>query len=212
MKWDEFLRLTAKMTVFTTASLLAGDRSPESVRRQLDRWVRAGKVVMLRRGVYAVREPYAHRPLHPFVVANGLRKASYISLQSALNYHGLIPEDVPVVTSVTTRRPEAIETPVGRFTFRHVNKRLFFGFAEREVAPGQTVLLAGPEKALIDLLYLTPGSEDPNYLEELRLEWDVRFDAKVFQAAVERTGSRKLVCAARRLLDLRKKQEDYTVL
>lgn len=212
MKWDEFLRVTAEMPVFTTASLLAGERSPETVRRQLDRWVRAGKVVMLRRSVYGLREPYARRPWHPFVGANALRKASYVSLQSALNYHGLIPEDVPVVTSVTTRRPEAIETPVGRFTFRHVSKRMFFGFAEREVAPGQTALLAGPEKALIDLLYLTPGSDDAGYLEELRLEWDVRFDVEVFQAAVERTGSRKLACAARRLLGLRKKQKDYTVL
>ena len=52
---------------------VAGAGSPEGVRRQLDRWVRAGKIVMLRRGVYALREPYARREPHPFVVANTLR-------------------------------------------------------------------------------------------------------------------------------------------
>lgn len=212
MKWDDFLRLTDEMPVFSTASLLAGGRSPETVRRQLDRWSKAGKIVMLRRGVYAIREPYARRQLHPFLVANALQKASYVSLQSALNYHGMIPEHVAVVTSITTRRPEAIDTPVGRFIFRHLSTRLFFGFREREVTPGQAALLAGPEKALIDLLYLTPGSDEAGYLEELRLEWDVDFNVTAFQEAVRRTGSPKVSRAARRILQLREKQGNYRVL
>ncbi len=206
------MQLAGDTPVFTTASLLAGARSPERVRRQLGRWVKAGKIIMLRRGVYAIREPYARRTLHPFLAANALRKASYVSLQSALSYHGMIPEHTPAVTSVTTRRPESLETPIGRFTFRHVNRRLFFGFGEREVAPGQPALVAGPEKALIDLLYLTPGSDDRGYLEELRLEWDVDFDFEVFETGVERTRSPKVTRAARHLHELRDQQGDYTVL
>ncbi len=167
---------------------------------------------MLRRGVYAVREPYARWQAHPFVVANALQKVSYVSLQSSLSYHGMIPEHVPVTTSVTMRRPEAIETPIGRYTFRHVSRRLFFGFTEREVAPGQRAVLARPEKALIDLVYLTPGSDDPGYLEELRLEWDVDFDIEAFQEAVQRAASRKVARAARHLLELREKQGNYTTL
>ncbi len=206
------MQLVGDEPVFTTASLLAGVRSPALVRRQLARWVQAGKIMMLRRGVYAIRAPYARRPLHLFLVANALRKASYVSLQSALSYHGMIPEHAPAVTSVTTRRPESVETPIGRFTFRHVDNRLFFGFGEPEVAPGQPARVAGPEKALIDLLYLTPGSDDRDYLRELRLEWDVAFDFEVFETGAERTGSRKVARAARHLRELREQQETYTSL
>lgn len=164
---------------------------------------------MLRRGVYAFHKRYASRQPHPFSVANALQKASYVSLQSALNYHGMIPEHVPVTTSVTTRRPEVLDTALGRFMFRHLKRHLFFGFTEQETAPGQRALLARPEKALIDLLYLTPGSDDPGYLEELRLEWDVDFDPALFQEAVCRTASRKLARAARHLLQLREKHAHY---
>jgi predicted transcriptional regulator of viral defense system len=212
MKWAEFLHRLGNAPVFTTAFLLAGTYSPDAVRRQLDRWVRSGRIVMLRRGVYTVREPYARQQLHPFVAANALQKASYVSLQSALNYHGMIPEHVPVVTSVTTRRPETIDTPFGRFSFRHLGAKLFVGFGEVEVAPGQKALVARPEKALIDLLYLSPGSDDSNYLEELRLEWDSGFDVQAFLAAAKRSGSRKVQRAARRLCKQQEAKEAYTVV
>jgi hypothetical protein len=57
-----------------------------------------------------------------------MRKASYVSLQSALAYHGAIPEHVPMTTSVTTRRPERLQTPIGPFLYRHVKRSFFFGY------------------------------------------------------------------------------------
>ena len=54
-------------------------------------------------------KPIGRVSAHPFVVANALKKASYVSLQSALSHYGMIPEYVPVTTSVTTRRPEEVE-------------------------------------------------------------------------------------------------------
>jgi hypothetical protein len=182
------------------------------LRRQLDRWVQTGRIVMLRRGVYAIREPYARRQPHPFVLANALRKASYVSLQSALSHHGMIPEHVPVVTSVTTKRPETLDTPMGRFIFRHVASRLFLGFAEIEVAPAQLARLAGPENALVDLLYLTPDSDDPAFLEELRLDWTVPFAPETFTAAARHCGSRKVERAAKRLLQMRAANNPDTTL
>jgi hypothetical protein len=94
------------------------------------------------------------------------------------------------------------DIPIGRFSFRHLGAKLFFGFGEVEVAPGQKALVARPEKALIDLLYLTPGSDDSTYLEELRLEWDSGFDVPVFLDAAERSDSRKVQRAAGRLCKL----------
>jgi len=115
-----------------------------------------------------------------------------VSLQSALSYYGMIPEVVPVTTSVTTGRPEKLETPLGSFVFRHLKKTAFFGYAQTEISRGLSVFVASPEKALLDLLYLTPGSDSPAYLEELRFEPADHFDWKAFRRHAERLKSAKL--------------------
>ena len=200
MKWEELLSITRDMPVFSSAFLLAGRESVNGVRRQLDRWVKSGRIVRLRRGVYTVGPPYRPSAPHPFLVANHLRKPSYVSLQSALSHCGMIPEFVPATTSITTGRPEELETALGRFLFRHVKKALFFGYAQIEISQGPPVFLALPEKALVDLLYLTPGSDSSAYLEELRLEPPDHFDWQAFQRHAERIGGRKLNRAVKRIL------------
>jgi hypothetical protein len=139
---------------------------------------------------------------HPFTVANVLKKASYVSLQSALAHYGMIPEYVPVTTSVTTGRPEELETPAGRFQFRHIADRLFGGFSETEVSPGEFALLASPYKALVDLLYLTPGSDQFDYLGELRLSPPEHFGPVSLQTSAESTGSAKVRRAVEKLLGI----------
>jgi hypothetical protein len=114
----------------------------------------------------------------------------------------MIPEYVPVTTSVTTGRPEELETPAGRFQFRHVAGRLFDGFSETEVSPGEFALLASPYKALVDLLYLTPGGDQSDYLDELRLSPPEHFAADTLRASAQRSGSVKVRRAVERLLQL----------
>ena len=202
MKFGALLAVAPPNGVFRTGQILAGQTSPAHVRRQLDRWVKSRRVVRLRRGVYLLSDLYAKTQAHPFAVANALKKASYVSLQSALAHHGMIPEFVPVTTSVTVARPEELSTPIGRFQFRHVRASLFFGFGEIEIARDQAALLASPEKALVDLLYLTPHSDRVEYLRELRLERPPGFDLGDLRTAVERSRSAKIERAAERLLDL----------
>jgi predicted transcriptional regulator of viral defense system len=192
MKWSEVLTIARDRPVFPSSFLLAGLGSATAVRRQLDRWVKSGRLLRLRRGVYAVALPYRVEAPHPFLVANHLRKPSYVSLQSALSHYGMIPEFVPVTTSITTGRPEELDTPLGRFLFRHLKKSAFFGYTQTEISRGQPVFLATPEKALLDLLYLTPGSDSPAYLNELRFEPTDRFDWDILRKQAERIGSRKL--------------------
>ena len=192
MKWREVLTIARDRPVFPSSFLLAGRGSAAALRRQLDRWVKSGRLLRLRRGVYAVALPYRAEAPHPFLVANHLRRPSYLSLQSALSHYGMIPEFVPVTTSITTGRPEELDTPLGRFLFRHVKKSAFFGYTQTEISRGQPVFLASPEKALLDLLYLTPGSDSPAYLNELRFEPTDRFDWDILRKQAERIGSRKL--------------------
>lgn len=170
MDFDKLLRVVGNEPLFETGLLLAGDVNPDDVRRQLSRWVNAGKVVQLRRGLYTLAAPYRRVAPHPFVISNRLSRPSYVSLQSALSYHGHIPEWVPLTTGLTTRRPERIRTELGVFDFRHVKHELFFGFEAADVAPGQRALVARPEKALLDLVHLTPGGDRRRYLESLRLQ------------------------------------------
>lgn len=195
--------------LFRTGQILAGERAPAHVRRQLDRWVKGGRVLRLRRGVYLLAQPYAATPAHPFAIAGALQRASCVSLHSALAYYGMIPEHVPVTTSVTGGRPEELSTPRGRFQFRHLAPRHLFGFAEVEVARDQRVLLAGPEKALVDLLYLAPHCDRVPYLRELRLAPAEALDPAKLHAAVTRTGSRKVARAVRLLLGLWRDEEAW---
>ena len=74
MKWNELLTIARDTPVFPSSFLLAGRGSATAVRRQLDRWVKSGRLVQLRRGVYAVALPYRAEAPHPFLVANHLRR------------------------------------------------------------------------------------------------------------------------------------------
>ncbi len=195
MKIEELRNILGDQAVFRTGNLLAGQDAPAHVRRQLARWVKAGKVIPLRRGLYVLAEPYAKQTPHPFILANEMRRASYVSMQSALAWYGCIPEYVPTVTSVTTERPEEIENVKGRFIFRHIKRDLLWGMTREEVAPGQIALVASPEKALIDLLYLTAHSDDEGYLDELRLDPGHRLSPDRLIEMADRTGSQKVLRA-----------------
>lgn len=199
MKFDDLTAKAPEHGLFRTGQILAGEESPADVRSQLSRWVRSGRIIRLRRQVYALAAPYRKVAPHPFAAANSLRRSSYVSLQSALAHYGMIPEYVPVTTSVTTGRPEEITNPLGRFLFRHVGVGLFRGFAEVEVSLGQRVLMATPQKALVDLLYLTPHSDEVAFLDELRLQRSRAFDAAALRVEAEHSGSAKVLRAVERL-------------
>jgi len=199
MKFQELLLLIGNEPLFTTDVLLAGDVSPDAVRLQLSRWVRGGKLIQLRRGLYALAPPYQRTPPHPFLIANYLLRPSYVSLQSALAHYGLIPEFTPVTTSVTTGRPQRWQTRLGRFEFRHVKNAFWFGFELTPLGQEQSAFVATPEKALLDLIHLHPGGDTLAYLQELRLQNLDTLDWERLAAYVQRMASPKLHRALRNL-------------
>jgi hypothetical protein len=98
---------------------------------------------------------------------------AYISLQSALFYHGLIEQIPSVVYAVTPARPRRLRTPVGTISFHRMPPELFKGF---ELLSGSDAKIATPEKALFDLLYLAPGrsrvfSNLPELTIPRRFQW-----------------------------------------
>jgi predicted transcriptional regulator of viral defense system len=195
MKWQDLLSLLGGLTLFESSMLMAGKDAPPEVRRQITRWVAAGRLIQLRRGLYALAQPHARERPDPLALASRLHRPSYVSLQSALAYHGVIPEAVPVVTSVTTGRPRRFRTPCGEFVYRHVHPGLFWGYREVELGPGQLLYVAFPEKALLDLLHLTPGPIRRRFLTELRFSSD-QLDAARLEQFAKRTKKPKLIRAA----------------
>lgn len=173
MEFGRLLELVGDEPVFETAFLLAGEVNPNIVRLQLTRWTKNGRIYQLRRGLYAIAPPYQKVKPHPFLIANRMQRASYVSGQSALAFYGLIPDIVNATLSMTAGRPERRETPLGVFEFRHIKPDLLRGYQMIDLGltqPSQQALVATPEKALLDLIYLQPGGGTPDYLRELRLQ------------------------------------------
>lgn len=191
MKLEELIKKTSNLPCFTIGFLLAG-QNVALLRPQVNRWVKDRKLIKLHKGFYTLAEPYRRMPLEPFAIAGKLKTPSYISLQSALAFHGMIPEYVPQITSVTTGRPQTIETPLGRFDFRHINKKHFHGFSQVTLSAGQTAFIACPEKALLDLVHLTAGGDKQEFIRQLRLQNLEKMDNAVLWKLAQTSNSPKL--------------------
>lgn len=179
MKYESLLRATRNLPAIESSTLRVLGEERRALGVQLSRWAAAGKLVQLRRGIYLLPPELRAVEPPPFYLANLLVRPSYVSLESALAYHGLIPERVPLVQSITTARPGLIALPGGAqgYQYRHVKVAWFFGFKETPVAGG-TALIAEPEKALLDLFYLSHGEFPIERIEELRLELLDQIDAR----------------------------------
>ena len=202
MDFTDLLDTIRAEPLFDTGLLLCGDANPADIRRQLSRWKRTGKIYQLRRGLYCLAPPYQKAHPHPFLVANRLLPASYVSLHSALAYYGMIPEHVPVTTSVTTCRPGRWETPLGVFDYRHIRVGFFDGYQLVDLGGRQQAFIARPEKALLDMVYLEPGADSPDYLTELRLDNLSRLDWHALERLAGRTRKPKLERAMHVLYEL----------
>ena len=167
MKFNALLDLVADQPLFETGLLLSGEVDPNDVRRQLSRWVSTRKLKQLRRGLYMLAPPYQKISAHPFLIANFLMPGSYVSMQSALAYYGLIPEYAARTWSMTTARPAQWD---GGFHFQHLAPHLFFGYQRVKLPQEQSAFVAIPEKAILDLTHLTPNADDIDYLRQLRLQ------------------------------------------
>jgi len=148
--------------------------SPEKKVQALEK---DGQIIRLKRGLYVVNSELTGKAIDARLCANHIYGPSYVSLQWALRWYGLIPERVCTMTSVTTKRSRDFETPIGSFSFYQVPKD-YYTIGLRIVAEdGISCLMASPEKALCDLIqydrYVPNQSQKAlwQYLEE-----DIRFD------------------------------------
>ena len=136
-----------------------------------------GQLIRLKRGLYVVNSEISGKPINACLCANHIYGPSYVSQQWALRWYGLIPEQVYMMTSVTTKHTRMFENSLGRFTYEQVKPAYFAIGINRAEEDGISFLMASREKALCDMIlhnsYVPQQSIKGlwQYLEE-----DIRFD------------------------------------
>jgi predicted transcriptional regulator of viral defense system len=123
----------------------------------VNRALKDGALVRVKRGLYILDERYRRETIHPFAAAQSLLPGSYISFETALSFHGLIPEAVYMAASVTPdRKTIQNDTPIGKFSFHPlaINDYQFFVGVERHKFGHLTAFVAEPLRALMDLAVL----------------------------------------------------------
>lgn len=174
--------------------------------------LRRGVMVRVKKGLYVFGDAARRRPFSRELLANLIYGPSFVSLEYALAYHGLIPERVEAVTSVTPKRGREFATPVGRFVYRRVAADGFCLGMDRVEQGDVAFLIATPERALADKVRDDRGArlrsvdEAAAYLfENLRVDRGAaaRLDPELLAQIAQAGRSRKVALCARLVRRLR---------
>jgi len=139
---------------------LTGVKNKNTAHKMLLRWVKYGILERCSRGIYLV----TNASPSDFEIANKLVKPSYISLETALNYYGILPQFPYVISSITAGKTRSVKIKGKEFEYASLAKNLYWGYEKIDEA-----IIAQPEKAVIDYLYLAAkGLRQPDIGE-----WDL---------------------------------------
>ena len=184
------------------------DEPRAQIQARISRWVRQGKLLRLRRGKYVLAEEYRRREPSLYYISNYLLRPSYVSLHSALEFHGMIPEAVGMVQAITAKHGREWITPLGAFRYRSIRQNRFWGYREYSTSAGNSrsrqgrFLMASGEKALLDLFYHDPGEWTDARIRGMRFQNLEDIDPQRFVECAQRFDSPKVARAAERLLVL----------
>jgi predicted transcriptional regulator of viral defense system len=139
----------------TISSKLSHYKSP---RDKVSNLKKSNQLIRLKKGLYIVSPDITNQSVSKELIANHLYGPSYISLETALSFYGIIPERVYSTLSVTFKRKKRYSTPLGIFEYRTVPvKYLSIGISQKIVQNSYAYLMASPEKAICDLIVTKSG-------------------------------------------------------
>lgn len=141
----------------------------QNLLNQLNLWIKKGYLESIRKGIYKFND---FQISDSFILANFIYRPSYISLESALNYYGIIPDIPFAITSISRNKTKIFKNKnYGNFYYYHLKPSLFFGFKTIPMEKNYSYNIASPEKSLFDYLYLKAKKIDSinGFLKELRL-------------------------------------------
>jgi hypothetical protein len=201
-KMVEELRRRISGEEFDYQALLDGLREYNRPRDKITNLLRQVDIIRVKKGIYVFGERDRRRVFSRELLANMIYGPSYVSLETALHYYGLIPERVEAMTSVTGARGRRFFTPVGLFIYRGVPMNAYrIGIDQVELESGRSFLIATPEKALADKIQADRGTairtqtEMRTYLlDSLRIDPDGlrRLNTETISLIADQYRSRKL--------------------
>jgi len=142
----------SQFTSQDVATLFPGseDRRYGLVRRA----IASGEIIHIRRGLYCLARKYQKKGMNLYALAQHVYGPSYVSLESALSWHGWIPEAVHSITNASSRKSKEFKTPLGLFSYERIPQDLFYSEVKRLTdESGNVFLMASPLKALADYVY-----------------------------------------------------------
>ncbi|GHT49320.1 hypothetical protein AGMMS49982_02550 [Bacteroidia bacterium] len=173
-------------------SLYGNLKRPDEKVSELER---KGLVIRVKRNLYVVAPKVHNQTISTELVANHLYRPSYVSLESALAYYGLIPERVYTMRSVCTKLHKQYDTPLGNFEYVKVPAQYYpIGVRQEIIDNSYAFLIASPEKALCDKIVATPNLRLQSvkamgeYLgDDLRIDFSAvpKFDLDIIRQCIE---------------------------
>jgi len=140
-------------------------------------------IIPIKRGIYIAGPALKIATPEPFLLANHLHGPSYVSMQTALSHWQLIPERVYEISSVTTGHSKTYDTPLGRFSYTHLELPYYsYGQQQITLAKNQVALIGSPEKSICDTIIGTKGLlfRSRRHLREWLIE-DMRIDKEALR-------------------------------
>jgi predicted transcriptional regulator of viral defense system len=200
MTYHKFKETVQKWPIIFTKDLIVLRHDKQSIRNQLNRWTSKKLLVKLKKGAYLLNKADRKMELPRQYIANQLYSPSYVSMEYALQYYGLIPERVGDVTSVTTKKTFRLANELGTFTYQHIKPEAFRGFKAVRGEMGLAFFIARPEKALVDFIYLNiekfKERDEKIFEESYRLQnfGDLDTDAVMGFAKLFNSGKLARIC------------------
>jgi hypothetical protein len=170
--------------IFDFQTLTEAMKGLSSPRDKITDMLRNGTIIRIKKGLYVFGDGYRRYPYSKELLANLVYGPSYLSLDYALAYHGLIPERVEALTSVTVSKSRRFSTPVALFIYRQIPACAYeIGMVRAEADHAQAFLIASPEKALADKIVSARGGRISSITEMSRfLEADLRVDGSALRS------------------------------
>ena len=206
------LRQTIRREEFDYQALMAALSEYANPWDKVTRLLRRGDIIRVKKGLYVFGDRLRRRPFSRELLANLIYGPSFVSLEWALSFHGLIPERVEALTSVTTKRPKNFSTPIGTFFYRQSPTDAFHLGMDRVEEGNVAFLIATPERALADTVrddrghsIRTMGDAAHYLFEDLRIDRSEfeRMSPDVLEELAESLRSNKVAVCARLLRSLR---------
>jgi predicted transcriptional regulator of viral defense system len=191
MQFYDFEEKIKNYPVFTASEVKNVFFNQKNIIIQIAFWLKKGYLGRIKDGLYILSK--VKNEINPMVLAQKIYEPSYLSLEFALNYYGIIPDIPGTYTSVTSRTTKYFKNSFGNFTYQKIKPDFFAGYETRN-EKNISFNIATPEKALIDYLYLNKNkiSNDPDFWKEMRIDEGFRFKKKKLDFYIKLLGDKKV--------------------